>query len=232
MRLPRNASGWTMAVFGVLAVVMGVVGLVAPDALLAALGFTRLSDRAPGDYTRTFLAASSMASLNMGVYYLVAVATDGDRSTCSPSRSGFSRSPCSRSWCWPRWRRRASWASRSGKAWARSPQVSRCGSNGAARFRYLLTRDRHPTGHTSAAGGAWSDGLVRLRPWWVRDRLPGDPAVGRSRGRRQGRKPHPGHRTRPAPVPARGARRRPDVVATRTSWTSSTPASPPTGTRT
>ena len=75
MRLPRNASGWTMAVFGVLALVMGVVGLVAPDVLLAALGFTRVADRPPGDYTRTFLAASSMASLNMGVYYLVAVAT-------------------------------------------------------------------------------------------------------------------------------------------------------------
>lgn len=78
MRLPRDASGWTMAVFGVLAVIMGVVGLVAPDALLALLGFERLAgaDRAPGDHTRTFMAASSMASLNMGVYYLVAVATD------------------------------------------------------------------------------------------------------------------------------------------------------------
>ncbi len=32
--------------------------------------------RAAGDYTKTFMAASSMASLNMGVYYLVAVATE------------------------------------------------------------------------------------------------------------------------------------------------------------
>jgi hypothetical protein len=76
MRLPRDASGWTMAVFGVLAVIMGVVGLVAPDTLLALLGFDRVADRAPGDFTRTFMAASSMASLNMGVYYLVAVATE------------------------------------------------------------------------------------------------------------------------------------------------------------
>ena len=64
-----------MAVFGVLAIVLGVLGLVAPDVQLALLGFERLADgqRAAGDYTRTFLAASSMASLNMGVYYLLAV---------------------------------------------------------------------------------------------------------------------------------------------------------------
>jgi hypothetical protein len=64
-----------MALFGVLAIALGVVGLVNQDALLALLGFERLApgDRAAGDYTRAFMAASSMASLNMGVYYLVAV---------------------------------------------------------------------------------------------------------------------------------------------------------------
>jgi hypothetical protein len=65
-----------MAVFGVLAIVLGVVGLVSPDTLLKLLGFEVLGDRAAGDYTKTFMAASSMASLNMGVYYLVAVATE------------------------------------------------------------------------------------------------------------------------------------------------------------
>jgi hypothetical protein len=67
-----------MAVFGVLALVLGVIGLVSPDALLAMLGFERVpvGERAAGDHTRTFMAASSMASLNMGVYYLVAVATE------------------------------------------------------------------------------------------------------------------------------------------------------------
>ncbi|WP_116068065.1 hypothetical protein [Asanoa ferruginea] len=76
MRLPRSPAGWTMAVFGVLAIVLGIVGLVSPDTLLRMLGFEVLGDRAAGDYTKTFMAASSMASLNMGVYYLVAVATE------------------------------------------------------------------------------------------------------------------------------------------------------------
>jgi hypothetical protein len=76
MKLPRSPAGWTMAVFGVLAIVMGVVGLVSPDTLLKLLGFEVLGDRAAGDYTKTFMAASSMASFNMGVYYLVAVATE------------------------------------------------------------------------------------------------------------------------------------------------------------
>src|ERR1700754_2887116 len=75
MRLPRSPAGWTMAVFGVLAIVLGVVGLVSPDTLLKMLGFEVLGERPAGDYTKTFMAASSMASFNMGVYYLVAVAT-------------------------------------------------------------------------------------------------------------------------------------------------------------
>lgn len=75
MKLPRSPAGWTMAVFGVLAIIMGVVGLLNPDTLLRSLGFEVLATRPPGDYTKTFMAASSMASLNMGVYYLVAVAT-------------------------------------------------------------------------------------------------------------------------------------------------------------
>ncbi|SDZ66461.1 hypothetical protein SAMN05421684_8197 [Asanoa ishikariensis] len=76
MRLPRSPAGWTMAVFGVLAIIMGVVGLVSPDTLLKSLGFEVLGSRPSGDYTKTFMAASSMASFNMGVYYLVAVATE------------------------------------------------------------------------------------------------------------------------------------------------------------
>ncbi|MFE6993126.1 hypothetical protein ACFVFN_33965, partial [Streptomyces pharetrae] len=68
--LPRSPSGWTMAVFGVLAAVLGVVGVIAPDALLALMGFAPAagSRRAEGDHTVVFLTASSMAALNMGVY--------------------------------------------------------------------------------------------------------------------------------------------------------------------
>jgi hypothetical protein len=75
--LARSPSDWTIAVFGALAAVLGGVGLVWPGALLFTLGFEAVEParRAAGDHTRVFLAASSMASLNMGVYYLVAAAT-------------------------------------------------------------------------------------------------------------------------------------------------------------
>ncbi|MFK3981758.1 hypothetical protein ACI2K4_15425 [Micromonospora sp. NPDC050397] len=78
MRLPRSAAGWTIAVFGVLALVLGLVGLIHPEALLRMLGFEVIAaaDRASGDYTRTYVAASCMAAVNMGVYYLVATYTE------------------------------------------------------------------------------------------------------------------------------------------------------------
>lgn len=76
MKLPRSISGWTIAVFGLLAVVMGVLGLLSANTLLTMLGFEVATERASGDYTRTFMAASSMAALNMGVYYLLAAATE------------------------------------------------------------------------------------------------------------------------------------------------------------
>ncbi|WP_018811476.1 hypothetical protein [Salinispora pacifica] len=76
MKLPRSAAGWTVAIFGLLALLVGAVGLIWPEALLRLLGFEVLESRASGDYTATFLTASSMASFNMGVYYLLAAATE------------------------------------------------------------------------------------------------------------------------------------------------------------
>ena len=76
--LPRSPAGWTMAVFGALAAVMGVVGLLAPDVLLDVMGFTPVAEagRAEGDHTLVFVTASSMAALNMGVYYVLAALAD------------------------------------------------------------------------------------------------------------------------------------------------------------
>lgn len=78
VRLPRSPSGWTMAVFGLLATSLGVVGLVAPDAQLAMMGLAPEpgSVRAGNDRTLTFLTASSMAAVNMGVYYVLASLAD------------------------------------------------------------------------------------------------------------------------------------------------------------
>ncbi|WP_165974690.1 hypothetical protein [Nonomuraea deserti] len=76
MRLPRSFSGWTIAVFGVLAFALGLLGLISPDTLLVMLGFEVLDTRPPGDYTLVYMAASSMAAVNMGVYYVFAASAN------------------------------------------------------------------------------------------------------------------------------------------------------------
>jgi len=70
----RNASSLTMLIFGILAFLFGLVGLVSPETVLNATNMTVLqaSERASGDYTLTFITAASMASVNMGVYYVLA----------------------------------------------------------------------------------------------------------------------------------------------------------------
>ncbi|WP_282700715.1 hypothetical protein [Streptomyces sp. CC219B] len=64
-----------MAVFGALA---ATLGLVAPDGLLTVMGFAAPegSRRADGDHTLVFVTASSMAAVNMGVYYVLAALSD------------------------------------------------------------------------------------------------------------------------------------------------------------
>lgn len=74
----RDASGWTMFVFGSLALLLGLAGLIRPELLLSLLGFDVMdrASRVPGDYTLVFMIASSMASFNMGVYYVFAALND------------------------------------------------------------------------------------------------------------------------------------------------------------
>jgi hypothetical protein len=74
----RDASGWTMFVFGVLALLLGLIGLIRPEILLSVLGFEVVAraQRAASDYTIVFMTASSMASFNMGVYYVLAALND------------------------------------------------------------------------------------------------------------------------------------------------------------
>src|SRR6185503_4883560 len=74
----RDAAGWTMFVFGVLALLLGFLGIIRPEFLLSILGFTVLdrAQRVAGDYTLVFMIASSMASFNIGAYYILAALND------------------------------------------------------------------------------------------------------------------------------------------------------------
>jgi len=67
-----------MFIFGVLALLLGLLGLIRPETLLSILGFTVLdrTSRVAGDYTLVFLIASSMASFNIGAYYILAALND------------------------------------------------------------------------------------------------------------------------------------------------------------
>lgn len=74
----RDASGWTVFIFGLLAFLLGLLGLFRPELLLSLLGFTVLdrASRSTGDYTLVFMIASAMASFNIGVYYVLAALND------------------------------------------------------------------------------------------------------------------------------------------------------------
>ncbi|WP_432058452.1 hypothetical protein [Streptomyces sp. bgisy022] len=65
-----------MAVFGGLAAALGAVGLLSPTAQLSLLGLGLPGERGSGDHTTAFVTASSMAALNMGVYYVLAAWAD------------------------------------------------------------------------------------------------------------------------------------------------------------
>ncbi len=74
----KDTSGWTMFVFGAIALILGLLGLLHPELLLSILGFTVLerASRAAGDYSLVFVTASAMASFNIGVYYMLAALND------------------------------------------------------------------------------------------------------------------------------------------------------------
>lgn len=74
----RSSSGWTMFIFGVIALLLGLTGLIRPETLLSILGFETIAraQRATGDFTIVFMMASSMASFNVGVYYILAALND------------------------------------------------------------------------------------------------------------------------------------------------------------
>jgi hypothetical protein len=74
----RDASGWTMFIFGVMALLFGLIGLVKPEIVFSILGLEVIdrARRVAGDYTLPCVVASCMASFNMGVYYILAALND------------------------------------------------------------------------------------------------------------------------------------------------------------
>lgn len=70
----QNSSRWTMFIFGFLACILGIIGLKSPKTLLKQMGFRAVDpeERAEHDYTHIFVMTSSMASTNMGIYYMLA----------------------------------------------------------------------------------------------------------------------------------------------------------------
>lgn len=74
----RNLSSLTMLIFGILAILLGLMGLIRPALTLSLLSLPVIdpAQRAVGDYTLMFITASSMASFNMGVYYVLAALND------------------------------------------------------------------------------------------------------------------------------------------------------------
>jgi len=75
---PIDNAGWTFFIFGILALLLGLVGLIKPEITLGMLGFDLLdrAARPSSDYTLVFVIASSMASFNMGIYYIFASLND------------------------------------------------------------------------------------------------------------------------------------------------------------
>ncbi len=67
-----------MFIFGVLALLLGVIGIASPDTLLSLLGFTPIprAARLSSDFTLVFIISSCMASFNMGVYYILSALVD------------------------------------------------------------------------------------------------------------------------------------------------------------
>lgn len=69
VRRPQSYAGWSIAIFGALALILGVASLIEPTVMLRSAG-------APTSHPVLFVRISAMAATNMGVYYLLAAAAE------------------------------------------------------------------------------------------------------------------------------------------------------------
>ncbi|MFT8365040.1 MAG: hypothetical protein ABF623_04150 [Gluconobacter cerinus] len=67
--LPFGLTDWTIVIYGLLALVLGMIGLIKPDLQLRMMGIEPPERRAEGDLTLASFGASSVAAINMGVLY-------------------------------------------------------------------------------------------------------------------------------------------------------------------
>lgn len=74
----RDPSGWTMFVFGILALIIGIISLLSPEIMLILMNFNVMErdQRHADDYTVLFVNISAVASFVMGVYYVLAALTN------------------------------------------------------------------------------------------------------------------------------------------------------------
>jgi hypothetical protein len=69
VRRPQSHAGYSIAIFGALALLLGVASLIEPEVMLRSAG-------APTTHPELFVRISAMAATNMGVYYLLAAAAE------------------------------------------------------------------------------------------------------------------------------------------------------------
>ena len=72
MKFRNHAARLTMFIFGLLAFILGVLGLTKPKTLLKQMGFRAIDreERGEDDYTHIFVMTSSMASTNENKHML------------------------------------------------------------------------------------------------------------------------------------------------------------------
>jgi hypothetical protein len=67
-----KAADWSVVIFGMLALIMGFIGVFSPATQFSMMGWQlSLETRASNDHTPAVMAITSTAAVNMGILYIV-----------------------------------------------------------------------------------------------------------------------------------------------------------------
>ncbi len=69
--LSISPADWTIIIYGILALMLGTIGLAKPDVQFRMMGIEPAQRREAGDLTLASFGASSLAAINMGVLYIL-----------------------------------------------------------------------------------------------------------------------------------------------------------------